>query len=560
MTAEPATQPRTPKEILRFFDEEFRQRVVRRALEHRSESKVLRDALRGLTVKGYRDAGRAVPPAILLPAVSEAIIGPDQDDLGRAVLTAWVDSHGGLRDRVAEYLEGRGMLVREPPDASFDSFWTVEEWRDERKALVAGNGILDDDSVGLMLSLLARRFPAPPPLASTLFKGWLDSLRDLPPNAPEWREADAFIKWMMDFRCEKTRERLRFDMEQITDRSSSLRQRFDEELRYLGIDPDPWPELVENRPPLTEAALELLDSLTACMETYRPIRPQASSRAKELKRSVKRGECEESILATVDAWQGRVDQPDPSDEDPSGVEADAVATPRPANGADAGTEPASGMPKDEDGSIRRELEALRRDRSRLEEDNQALRAEKAHRDEEAGRLREEASRSGRMEKHWRLAFIEERRQASVLDGKSAAVAPVGSVREAIAQARKMFPDRLLIQLNSRSKEDTPFENPQEVLDALAWLATAYRKGPAESIADTCPGWQCKEHQSATTMGQYPDWYRTHVNGTAWELKPRLAKGKNHDPRHTIRIAFAWDEANDRVIVGFIGLHQRNRSS
>ncbi len=62
------------------------------------------------------------------------------------------------------------------------------------------------------------------------------------------------------------------------------------------------------------------------------------------------------------------------------------------------------------------------------------------------------------------------------------------------------------------------------------------------------------------MGRFPDWYRTRVNGTAWKLATHLGKGTSRDPYHTIRIAFAWDEPNEQVVVGFVGLHQRNRAS
>ena len=165
-----------------------------------------------------------------------------------------------------------------------------------------------------------------------------------------------------------------------------------------------------------------------------------------------------------------------------------------------------------------------------------------------------------MEEHWRRAYVEERRQARTHDGEALRPEPMGSVREAIAQAREMFPGRLLIKLNSRSNEDTPFVNPTEVFDALAWLATAYRNGPTDRIGETCPGWFYKSSQSATTMGQFWDWYQTRVNGTAWKLSAHLGKGTSRDPHHTIRIAFAWDEQNERVIVGFVGLHQRNRAS
>ena len=165
-----------------------------------------------------------------------------------------------------------------------------------------------------------------------------------------------------------------------------------------------------------------------------------------------------------------------------------------------------------------------------------------------------------MEKHWRGAYIDERRQARVPDGEPVAAEAVQSVREAIAQAREMFPDRLLIKLNSRSNEDSPFANPSEVLVALVWLATVYRHGPAESIAEACPGWSYKSKQAPTTVGRFPDWYRTTVNGTVWKLVAHVGKGTGHDPKHTIRIAFAWDEQNERVIVGFVGRHQRTQLS
>ena len=65
---------------------------------------------------------------------------------------------------------------------------------------------------------------------------------------------------------------------------------------------------------------------------------------------------------------------------------------------------------------------------------------------------------------------------------------------AVALAREAFPDRLLIKLNSRSNENTPFTNPAEVYDALAWLATAHCDANDNRIGETCTGWTYKTSQ------------------------------------------------------------------
>ena len=202
--------------------------------------------------------------------------------------------------------------------------------------------------------------------------------------------------------------------------------------------------------------------------------------------------------------------------------------------------------------------ALSHEGDRLREETRRLRSEKAQRDQEIDGLKAELSRSRRTEEHWRRAFVDEKRrsQAPADDGSIT----VDSVRAAIALAQETFPDRLLIKLNSKSDQNTSFESPGEVFDVLAWLATAYRKGSPELIGEACPGWFCRASQSETTMGRFRDWYRTRIDGATWDLSSHVGKGSSHDPRYTIRIAFAWDGVNERVIVGFVGLHQRNRQS
>ena len=203
-----------------------------------------------------------------------------------------------------------------------------------------------------------------------------------------------------------------------------------------------------------------------------------------------------------------------------------------------------------------ELETLREENGWLRSSNEELNAESGRRDDETRKLNDLIVRSRRTEEQWRQAYVESRK------GRRSDDTPVSidSVGEAVALAREAFPDRLLIKLNSRSNENTPFANPAEVYDALAWLATAHCDGNDDRVGEACSGWTCKTSQREKSIAKYREWYETLADGKTWYLGAHIGKGTSRDPRHTIRIGFARDEEGHRVIVGFIGLHQRNRQS
>ncbi len=561
-TLDPPLEERTADELLELLDEKFLREVVVRALEHRPESKKLRrrkrDALRQLRIDGFKDPSVAPTPKLLQPVLKWIMLDPE---LARTVLNVWADARAALRDRAVEHLARLDVSAPEPLDARFDAFWTEKEWREERAALAAADDAVDPDSAGLMLCILAQRFPAPPRLESPLFRGWIERMEEIPPDDFEWEEADVFVMQIEDVRSSKKRELLRERGEAIEQLCRSLREQFDEELRYLDIDPDPWPRAIESRPALLDLPPISLGLLMTSLEEYRPIRPQALSRTEELERAEQREELEETILLAARMWEEGIARFDSAKENAPAPETDAEAA-----------IPAS--PEAESGPVPEEVAALRSERERLEEENRALRAEKAEREAETEQLREELSRSRERRGDWTFlweSYIGELRRVQALLkrlrelGEASAdeepapdEKPVRDVREAIARARKTFPDRLVVRLNSRSDENTPFAKPEEVFNALAWLATAHRSGRTESIAEVCPGWSYKPSQSDSTMGKYENWYQTTVDGTSIQLPVHVGKGTDHDPRHTIRIACALDKPNDRVVVGFVGQHQPTR--
>ncbi len=148
---------------------------------------------------------------------------------------------------------------------------------------------------------------------------------------------------------------------------------------------------------------------------------------------------------------------------------------------------------------------------------------------------------------------------------------IGNVRDAIAAARGAFPDTLAIALNAASNENTPFQRPHEVYAALRWLATEYHElrtnpqgaDPREfdrRLKEACSGWSYTPKQSDTAKNKYTDEYETTMDGKVYTLDPHIGDGLKGDPQRMIRIAFAWDGDIEKVVVGYVGPHQRTQAS
>lgn len=148
--------------------------------------------------------------------------------------------------------------------------------------------------------------------------------------------------------------------------------------------------------------------------------------------------------------------------------------------------------------------------------------------------------------------------------------PLSTVSEAVERAKKLFKNRLVFALNAKSEVgESAFDDPEEFFTALSWLANDYfdsktsvksGKPLRDSIKEMLPDWFYSGGQSDQTMGQYKDWYHCQFEGRKWELGEHIGTGTSKDARHTIRIGFAWDKDGKRVIIGFVGQHQRSRKT
>jgi hypothetical protein len=171
----------------------------------------------------------------------------------------------------------------------------------------------------------------------------------------------------------------------------------------------------------------------------------------------------------------------------------------------------------------------------------------------------------------RIAALEAALGAKGLTGNEAdQLLPVGSVAEAIERAATRFGNQLVFALNSKSEgDDSPFQPAQEVLTAFEWLATKYHASKLgkfkctdfdHNVREVLPTWGYSGHQSDLTTGRYKEWYECQWESRPYKVTEHIGSGRSTSPGETIRIAFTFDKSRKKVVIGYIGQHQKNTRS
>ena len=566
--------------VIFHFDREYVRNVILRALGNRDEaSDSVRDTLNSaiadtVRLDGFRDASKAQPQQ--LAETMLVSLGHGNDRLAAGLFRAWTESHEALRTAVTEHLKGAEVPVDGPNyrENAFTSLWDLDEWHGHVDAIAASRSDLDRSDVGLMLCCVAGMAPMladdHPGFESDDLQDWTDHLDELPHDAPEWGEIDDFIAAVREIASRKDFERDRFLARELTDKLDAIGSEFEPELRYLGVDVSSWNEQSAEKYDPFDGTLELANKLYDCLRLYRPVRQQGDSRTEEAERAVERARHEEQVLQVVLDWEGLMSAPDPDDEvldhtdSPREGDDDPAQPDAPEPGHTVSTEEHDAAIAALD-RLRQDGESLRDENDRLAQANADLRADRLTLHKERDELSAELSLSRDMEQTWRDSYVAAAAAGAGEPGEPPAQPE--SVNEAVALAERSFPGQLAFALNSKSDKNSRFQKPNEVFDALAWLATEYHQRRARPgntpqfdmlLKEACSGWSYKPGQTEVTREQFIDWYTATLDGVRYDLSHHLAKGNSRDPRTTIRIAFAWDAEKRQVIVGFIGLHQRNR--
>ena len=581
--------------------------VIDRALEQRGRMSEgarsrLNAAIRNSTIPlpGFRDKSKAPVVQLRAPLIVDMMKGNDK--LAGAILLAWMESRRPLRKAVTQHFKGQdiatdGIDVRK---GEFVSLWPRSEWEIERATIREASENFDDNDIILMMSCVSGRLPEPhvsdeQKLESKLFRGWMEELRNMDSDADDWLDLDLFQTALSELGESKATESVKTQSEAIEGDLAEVVKEYSDEFQYLGVEIPDWPgdSLRYGKASFTDAR-EILKKMREAANEYRPVRPQAPTREEELERASARAEKEQAILDTSERWNWFIDRLKEMAEEAEAENVtleNAVALEKyeklkaevdemksetesmRSQAEDIKVQLAKAVASaaisiDDHEELKREVETLKTDNERLRGANAGLDADREALGEQNRRMRRQLAESKQMAEMWRQSYESERAmqvQASEIDPSQ-----LESVTQALELAEQTYPDTLLLVLNSKSDKNSPFQKPDEVFGALKWLATEYhdlRANPAGDSPDfnmlvkqACSGWSYKPGQTEVTKEQFNQWYTAWHDGKSYDLKKHLAKGTSHDPQNTIRIAFEWDDDLNKVVVGFLGLHQRNRRS
>ena len=543
-----------------------------------------------IRVPGFRSASKAHPSQLKRPVLGE-VVKYGNDRLFGEALRAWAESQQELHTLVERHLRSQDLPVEGPNrrQGVFNGLWLRVEWNDAVDTIVQQSPDFNGDDVGMMVCYLSG-MAVGPAVTSPLFTSWIHELSELPLDTPEWDEIGAFVTVVSEMADDIAIERIGVIVRHCRKTLREMQDEFATELAYLALDISAWAETAIKRPAGLTDALELADDLRRNLAEYQEVRPQAPSRREEEERAPVRAEREAAILEIVARWSDTFPAMDGVDDgETPGAGADAPGGDSAAAGEetnqdrtataaaaradfveDAETQEA---PSREDyqslladcerlererGWFRDEIDRLHSEHDRLAQANTTLEAERRLLDSENVELRAKLKQGPDLEEYWRRFY-----GASPFE-------QVRNVNEAISRTQGLFPEQLVFALNSKSDKESPFQRPAEAFAALVWLATDYHhlrwtkpgEDPRfeERLKKSCPGWSYKPHQSNATKKQFVEWYETVVEGRRYELGEHLGKGTSADPQKTIRIAFAWDDERGQVVVGYVGVHQRNRRS
>ena len=240
-------------------------------------------------INGFRDASKA-PSGPLKAPVLEALVD-DNTPLVRALLGVWVESRPELRDAVSGYLNGGAATGSANADSPS---WSAGALDEAVQAVIDQHEDLDEPDVGLMLCFASGKCVLVDDpvgeITSPLLLGYLEELEGMDPSAPDWQDIPHFVDAVVELDIARVRRAADTAIAGITTLVEKALGDFEDELVYLDLysQVSDWAEEAALKAWLIVEALPIVDELLEGLEEYRPIRPQADTRAEEAERAPRR--------------------------------------------------------------------------------------------------------------------------------------------------------------------------------------------------------------------------------------------------------------------------------
>ena len=530
------------RNVANLVPEHHLRAVVERVLDQKDINKVSKPARQrldaairdsGLRLRGYKNRVSSAPKALLANPVHEFM--SESAQVADAVLRIWVDTHKELRRAVTEHAKLSDLQAKGPDHRNrrFRGQMPVKMWNAAISGFQRNNKNAHHPyDVSIMLSMVTGTLPRlvgqgngpiPPAHPIPPFEAWSEELKRAFASQKGTNAAEQFIRNANEILRDVREDEIRISA--LANKSLTLSREFMPELVFLGIELPATTfnpqRVLAGRDGSLDDATSVIEKLETALAEYRdasfPDFANWELRHEGIQREMSAARDVADLVGQLNAVLPELDEPDlPTEPE---VEPDPPA---------------------EDTTY--DWETLQAEIQNLTSENADLK---------------------------RKNFDLEQTVASLKGGKQQPgppeASPVESVADAVERASKEFEGKgLLFYLNRASDLDTRFERPNEVFEALTWLATTYRTGridggmpdPEHSLKTVCSGWRYASDSPEIAMRQYPDAYSTKApDGKTYKLAPHIGKGNSNEEKHTIRIAFDWDDESEMAVVGYIGKHQ-----
>lgn len=525
-----------------------------------------------LAIPGFKDPEKALeqcPMKLEKPLLQTLRSLPPASPLSAIIIALWQEAHQELYDAVLRFLEaddGRPAILNQARKNCPRGCPKTTPWINIRKNFAdSQDAAFPLEHVDLMFCYVTHlHFSNQVEEADSLpLTDWINSLKRLPHDDPLWGgRFDFFCRQIK--KIGKSKHAAQSIVASLKNTLAEVERKFAEDLAFLELNiPSVTRETTSSD---FDSARKHADHLKKALERFSGLhreRKEAKTYAQEQPFLKKLPEAAKRVSEAHSELEKMLAQQSPSTKSLSARS--TSLQPERENGQMETEElrqriqnlqKASQTDKNQIQQLRQQIEKLQKTAAANKENK-----------EEIKKLRASLDTSRESEKLWRETYQNEMRRKSAVgaDGQKADE-KVRSVQDALDKAERDYPEELLVKLNTHSnRKKNRFEKPDEVLKALQWLALFYRKARMngastsnldESLRQTCSNWFYSANQSEFALREFPGWYTTIVNNKTYDLEPHIGTGKSLDERHTIRIAFAWDPELKKVVVGFVGQHQR----